>query len=248
MPLVYIVTLHLGGTADMLARIMNAKTLKYSSLEHAAIELRRQGYTFSEIQTTLGSIPKGTLSGWLKNVELTDTQKTRISEIATKAGLAGRQKGAWGNRAKRIERLGRIQNTAAATYPHLVAQPSFLPGLVLYLAEGTKKSEAFQFMNSDPYLIKIMIDWVIQVGGINFSDLRFRLYIHELYAHENCEDFWIKSLGAQQDQLLKTVYKPNGRPYKKNPAYKGCLRIEVRGSELYWKTMAWRDCLYRSIV
>jgi hypothetical protein len=120
----------------------------------------------------------------------------------------------------------------------------FLAGLILYLAEGSKKSEQFQFMNSDPKLMKYMILWVTKCGNKDFKTLRFRLYIHKLYEHENCETFWLKELKADSTQFLKTIYKPTGRVYKKNPQYKGCLRLEVAGSELYWKTMAWRDCFY----
>lgn len=231
----------------MLVRNVNSRTKLYSELKPAAIKLRSEGKTFSEIHVELGPIPKATLSGWLKNVELSDAQKARIKKIMISNGMVGRQIGAWKNRERRLERIAEIKDRALIEYDELVKQPFFLPGLVLYLAEGSKKSEMFQFMNSDLHLIKIMAAWIIKVSPIDFSDLRFRLYIHELYAHENCETFWIETLNAKPEQFLRTIHKPTGREHKKNPAYKGCLRIEVRGSELYWKTMTWRDCLYSSI-
>jgi len=226
---------------------MNSKTLKYSELKHQAIELRQAGKMYSEIQEEIGHIPKGTLSGWLKNIELSKEQQERIKEIRTKNGSLGRHIGAQRNHEKRIQRLASIKGIAETEYPLHLNDPLFLAGLTLYLAEGTKKTETFMFMNSDPMLIKFMIQWITSVGGIRFEDLRFRLYIHELYAHENCEEFWQSKLGILDFQMQKTIYKPNGRKYKKNSTYKGCLRIEVKGSELYWKTMTWRDCLYRSL-
>lgn len=76
------------------------------------------------------------------------------------------------------------------------------------------------------------------------QEVRFRLYLRSVYANEKCEQFWQQVLDIPSNQFLKSVFKPTIRKYKKNPAYKGCLRVEVRGSELYWKTIAWRDCLY----
>lgn len=233
---------------DILVRKMNSRTKRLGALKPLAIQLRMQGKTFSEIQKELGFINKGTLSGWVKNIELTDEQKQRIRLLMTEKGLVGRQIGAWKNHEKRINRLARIKVEATDEYPLLCKDPFFLTGLVLYLAEGSKKSESFQFMNSDPFLIKIMIRWILQVTNLSFSNLRFRLYIHEIYAHENCELFWLESLNAKPEQLMKTIYKPTEREYKKNPSYKGCLRIESpSGSELYWRTLTWRDCLYATI-
>lgn len=165
----------------------------------------------------------------------------------SESGHAGRQMGAWQNHQKRINRLATIKESAVNEYSILVQHPLFLAGLVLYLAEGSKKSESFQFMNSDQYLIRFMIDWIVLFGDLDFAQLRFRLYIHEHYAHENCEHFWTDALAAKPEQFLRTIYKPTIREYKKNPNYIGCLRIEIPGSELYWKTMAWRDCLYGTL-
>jgi len=227
---------------------MNSRTLQLAALKHHAMAMRSDGKTISEIQAELGPISKGTLSHWLKRVELTDEQKQRIKEIARDHGQVGRLTGAWANHQRRIERLAAIRETAEADYDRLTEIKAFLPGLVLYLAEGTKKTEQFHFMNSNPYLIHIMIGWILLVSELQLTDLRFRLYIHEQYADENCELFWQNELRAGQEYFLKTIFKPSQRVYKKNPAYKGCLRIEVKGSELYWKTMTWRDCLYRSMV
>lgn len=223
------------------------KTQAVINRREAAKNLRRQGKTYSEIREELGSIPKSTLSGWLKDIELTKTQKNRIeSKMKTQAHL-GRQRGAWTNRNKRVVRLGNIKSLATEDYKLYRTQPMFTTGLVLYLAEGSKKSEVFQFMNSDYNLMQLMINWVISFGKVDFKDLRFRLYIHNVYKHENCEKFWLQKLKFSQEQLLKTVYKPTKRVYKKNPKYHGCMRLEVSGSELYWKAMAWRDCLYNEL-
>lgn len=229
-------------------RNMNTKTLLYSKLKPQAIELRKQGMTYPEIIAKIGPVPKNTLSNWLKNTKLGDEQIERIKQYMKERGNAGRQAGAWANKKRRIDRLAKLKNAAETEYSTFSEQPMFLAGLVLYLAEGSKKWEAFHFMNSDPYLIKIMVRWILNYSDVEFRNIHFRLYIHEVYKNEDCESYWMNELGLKPEQLKKTIYKPTGRENKKNPAYRGCLRIEPKGnSDIYWKTLAWRDCLYKSM-
>jgi hypothetical protein len=234
----------IGG---ILIHNMNTTSKLYSRLKPQAIQLRKKGKTFSEIQNIIGPIPKSTLSNWLKDVSLTDNQHKRIHNLMKENGTLGRYIGAQRNHELRVNRLANIANIAKDEYRIFINEPMFLAGLILYLAEGSKKSEQFQFMNSDPKLMKYMILWVTKYGDKNFKTLRFRLYIHKLYKNENCENFWIRDLKADSKQFLKTIYKTTNRAYKKNPQYKGCLRLEVSGSELYWKTMTWRDCFYSEL-
>lgn len=226
---------------------MIAKTKLYGEMKVQAIALRKQGKTFSEICAVIGPVPKGTLSHWLKSIELTQEQQTRIKKSMSEKGLVGRHIGAQKNHQNRLRRLEEIRLVAQSEYEQCVLDSFFLAGLLLYLAEGTKKTEQFHFMNSDPKLVQYMVMWVTKFSNYNVRDLHFRLYIHELYAHEKCESFWIKELGVDQSQFLKTIYKPTGRVHKKNPTYKGCVRLEIPGSELYWKTMTWRDCFYATL-
>ena|SRR3990167_2592473 len=216
-------------------------------LKIQAIGLRKQGKTYSEIQAEIGPVSKNSLSRWLRPIELTAKQKTRITEKSLTLGHIGRMKGSERNHEKRLERLARIHSGAKMNFPVLCKNSSFLPGLVLYLAEGSKKTERFEFMNSDPYLIALISQWITKFGGLEPSDIRYRLYIHKVYANEDCEKFWVEFLGLMPEQLLKTIYKPTLHKVKKNPSYKGCMRVELRGSELYWKVMTWQKCLYNSI-
>lgn len=210
-----------------------------------AIFLRKQGKTYSEIQEALGPLPKGTLSGWLKMVELTEAQKERIQRKIIDRSTLGRQKGGWTNHQNRLTRISAIQTKARKEYDSLSSNNLFLVGIALYSAEGSRKTERFQFMNSDPFLIKIMLKWVKKFDIDSFKNIKMRLYIHKIYIHENHEKFWSDFLNIVPSQFYKTILKPTPHKVKKNPDYKGCLRIETSGSELYWKMMTWRELFYK---
>jgi transposase-like protein len=220
--------------------------MAHLTLRHKAIKLRKQGKTYSEIQRAIGPLAKSTLSNWLKQINLTKTQKIRILKKISDAAALGRQKGGWKNHQKRLERIARIQTTAVKEFSLFSKNPFFLTGLILYLSEGARKIERFQFMNSDPYLVKIMIKWLCLFGKITKKDIKARLYTHKLYTTQNHEKFWSCFLNIPASQFLKTIYKPTPHKIKKNFDHKGCIRIEISGSELFWKIMKWRDILYKS--
>lgn len=100
-------------------------------------------------------------------------------------------------------------------------------------------------MNSDPYLGKFMIRWIRKVDPA--AEVGIRLYIHKLYQSEECEKYWSKFLKIPLADFYPSVYKKISHAIKKNPGYKGCARIEVMGSELFWKIMKWRDMLYQNL-
>ncbi len=212
-----------------------------------AINFRREGMTYGEIRKALGPIPKGTLNGWFKNIELTQIQQNAIKERVKDCVALGREKAGWANHQKRLKRLSLIKKEAIREWPQISESPVFLAGLMLYLAEGSKKYERFQFMNSDPNLVKFMLKWIDNVAHLPKEKISARLYVHKIYRKENLEDFWKKFLSLDSSQFRSTVYKPTIHKIKKNDDYKGCLRIETSGSELFWKIKTWQECFFNNL-
>lgn len=206
-----------------------------------ATELRRQGKSYNEIRNIIPILSKGTLCGWLKNIKLTTEQKRRIENKMKQGRNKGRIKGAWSNRQKRIQSILTAKAEAKQTLPQFIQNPLFITGLVLYWAEGGKTQERFQFMNSDPRAIQIMTNWLMSICYVPKEKIKFRLYIHKIYAHEQCENFWSKIIGVPVYNFKKTVYKPTPHKIKKNPNYKGCMRIDCGGVELFRKIMGWEE-------
>ncbi len=63
--------------------------------------------------------------------------------------------------------------------------------------------------------------------------VKFRIFIHKNYAHENCEKFWSKISGIPVSNFEKTIYKPTPHKLKKNLEYKGCVQIRVLRTEFF---------------
>ncbi|MCL5411038.1 MAG: hypothetical protein M1324_04325 [Patescibacteria group bacterium] len=213
-----------------------------------AIELRQNGLSYNEIRKIIPNLSKGTLSGWLKNIELTPDHRARIISKISSGAAKGRIKGAWTNKFKATERISHIQDQAAKEFVNLIKTELFIPGICLYWAEGAKRSRCFQFMNSDPEMIKLILKWLRDVLKVKEIDIGMRIFIHRVYEKENCELFWSEISGISISDFKKTVFKPTPHLVKKNENYKGCCRIEISKSEIFWKIQKWQEMIVRKLI
>ncbi len=207
-----------------------------------AIEMRKQGCSYRQIMEKI-DVGKGTLSGWLKYLKLTPEQEQSLIERSKIAQDRGRAKTILTNRRKRIERENKARNEAAELFSKHSTDPFFFFGISMYWAEGGKKTQSFQFMNSNPDIITLMLKWIQTYFKIPNDKVFLRLYIHRPYAHENCEQYWGKITGKPPEQFQKTIYKPTPFDIKRNQEYKGCVRIEINAISVYRKMIFLIDIL-----
>ncbi len=122
-----------------------------------ARKLRGKGFSFSEIMNKIPNLSKGTLNGWLKDIELTEDQKNRLMDKIKLGADKGRLKGAFVNHQKRIEITKTIIEAAKNEVNKKMLAPLFITGIMLYWAEGGKTGESISFVNSDPNMIYLMM-------------------------------------------------------------------------------------------
>lgn len=206
-----------------------------------AIALRKKGRTLFEIRQQIPNLPKGTLSGWVHDIELSIAQQRRILHQIVDSRELAREKAGEVNHQKKLQRVHAARMEAEAEYDQLRRHPLFFPGLMLYWAEGAKTQEWFLFMNSDPRIIRLIIRWLDEVCGIPRRLIIARLYAHEIYAHEHPERRWMQILSLPKENVRKTIYKPTPHTIKKNPSYLGCMRIQVTRAHFFRKLVRWME-------
>ena len=212
-----------------------------------AIALRQQGHSYSEIMRVIPNLSKGTISGWLKNIELSSEHRQRIIEKAASIPKEVRLRGAWANKAKALQRIEAIRQQAKNDFRKLAREHLFIAGIMLYWAEGSKSSRCFQFMNSDWRIIDLMLRFLREVVKVDEELIKIRLFIHRVYQDENCEKYWSSVTKIPIERFQKTVFKPSPHILKKNQEYKGCCRIEITRSEIFWKIIEWEELLFKTL-
>lgn len=211
-----------------------------------AISLRMQGFSYSEIMNEV-PVPRSTLSGWLRHIRLTNDQENLLSSNLEKKKRIARSKASVSNRKRRENREFLTKENAIKKYNQFYQERDFVIGLALYWAEGTKKDVTCSFINSDPEMVSFMYRWMVRYLGVSPESIRVRLFIHLPYKDENLELFWANLLGVSEYSMQKTIYKETPHLVKKNPLYKGCVRIYITGIEHLRTVISWKDALVNSL-
>lgn len=220
-----------------------------------AIELRRQGYSYSEIRKEV-KISKSSLSLWLRSVGLTTRQKQRLTDKKWASIRRGWEK--WKN--TRIKKVSHINNEAMvqAGKIKINKEELWLMGLMLYWAEGAKTKEydpgrGVCFSNSDPRMIKLFLFWLTQSLNILDDKIKFDIYIHENKKNdlEDVRRFWSQVTGYSEDKFDKIYFKKHRlSSVRKNQGkrYNGLLRIRIISSgDLNRKISGWIEGIYRKM-
>lgn len=203
-----------------------------------ALKLRLVGKSYNEIQKITG-VPKSTLSGWFKNVVLSDNARERLllrSNIGTTM-LVKRNKM---QTHKAEQRAREMRALAKEKVPLLTKRDLLIIGAVLYWAEGYKRlhirdgkermSHTISFVNADPAMIKAFLRFLREIleTPINEIHLTMRLYPH--INEESARTYWMKVTGLPSLRFHRTtnmvsIASKGKRPYNRLPF--GTLQVGV---------------------
>ena len=197
-----------------------------------AVELRlvhQLGY--GEIAKRV-KVSKSTLSRWLENLPLSDDRMLELRRSAWSRGEAKREKFRQTMRAKRDKREQDTYLAQKKKLSKISEQSLFVAGLMLYAAEGDKKSRAeIAFSNTDAAMVLFFARWLERFLGIEQSKLRIQLHLYANMDISAEESFWKKQLGMDQGQLCKTQIRPlraGGFSYRE-PFRHGTCKLYVGG-------------------
>ena len=214
-----------------------------NELKSKAIELRKQGFSYSEILKQI-PVAKSTLSVWLKNVGLSKKQKQKLTKKKLEAAL----RGAKARKDNRIYLTKKIYEESKKDIGNISQKELWLMGVMLYWAEGHKEKEyrpgsGAQFTNSDPQMIKLFLIWLDKICGIKANEITFSIYIHENSKNntESVKKYWADITGFKKDNFSQFYFKKsNIKTLRKNigDSYFGVLRVKVKASSVLQRKIA----------
>ncbi len=214
-------------------------------LKEKAINLRKQGRTYSEIMKEV-PVAKSTISLWLRDVGLSVVRKQILTEKRRLAQL----RGAEAQKRNRIKRQTDIIGYAKKEVGNMTERELWLIGTALYWAEGSKEKEfrpgtRVSFSNSDPQMIMLYLKWLKICTKVSWNDVSADLYIHESHRPNVglVLDKWSEILSVPKSFFKAVYYKRNKiNTKRKNTGalYLGLLRVNIRASsELNRRITGW---------
>lgn len=218
-----------------------------------AIALRKEGKTYNEILKEI-SVAKSTLSLWLREVGLSKSQVQRITEKKRVSQL----KGAKARRDERVRSSNEIFEQSENEVGIISPRELWLMGTMLYWAEGGKEKEwriggRIQFGNTDPFMMKMFVSWLLTTFDITPNDLVFDIYIHKNseYRIKEVKSFWKEALGYSLKGISNVYYKKHKpKTNRKNigNVYNGVLRVTVRASTNKLRQITgWTRGVYKNV-
>ncbi len=206
------------------------------------LELRKKGLTYRQILEKV-PVSKSSVSLWLKDSVLTEAEMRLLKRRKDSSISRGRIRAATSLRQARLERDKQILEEARKEFDQNKKDAFFILGIGLYWAEGSKRSPAFGFMNSDSEMARLMINWIREYLRPAEDEIRMRVYTHKSFAHEKHEEVWAKLLTIPLNRFGKTIFKSQGLMVKKRPNYIGCVRIELGKVKYFRKITYWQQML-----
>jgi hypothetical protein len=195
-----------------------------------AVRLRKLGMSYSQIKARLG-ISKGTLSGWLYNMPLSEDRIRELGPLSQKriercrnTKLKNRQK-----------RLANVYEKVSKNIGKLNERDLFVAGFFLYWAEGGKtKRYTTTFSNTDPQMIKFFLQWVATFFDLKGIKMKVLLHLYEDMNIKNYTNYWSKELNLGLEQFSKPYIKKStlaGLSYK-NGFGKGTCNIRIDNRDM----------------
>ena len=199
--------------------------------KNLAMSLRRGGYSYTEIQKFV-SVPKATLSYWFKDIKLSEPQLARLQTKRNDAIQQGAQV-----RSKRVnEAIEKIEKTSAKDIKDIAKRELWLMGIMLYWRERVSDRDVkkgVKFTSSDPYLIRLFLKWLMEVGQLGEPDVLCDILIDG--DRGKAVSYWSEVTSFPQTIFTRIYVQKSKKKRKKRSVKKaefGLLRIRIKASSM----------------
>jgi len=210
-------------------------------LKTKAIKLRKQGFSYSEIRKEV-NVSRSTLSLWCRDVAISEKQALRLSRKRLEGSERGRIIGAKKQQRMRIERTKQLVNQGIGDIKHMTKKERFYAGAGLYLGDGCKGDRSVDFSNTNPEIIRFMMQWFRDFCEVPDDKFRGAIWIHSDLSVKTAIRFWSNLTNIPESNFHKTYIaklKKGSNKIRKNHHKYGVFKIRVCDVSLQRKIRGW---------
>lgn len=194
---------------------------KWFKLKDKAIALRKSGKSLKDVERILG-IPRSTLSGWFKGIQLSKKQRRALDKRWRKALVYARTKSVIWHNTEKKKRLELAEKSASESLLKIDENNMNILELalaMLYLGEGSKTGNT-SIGNSDPKILLFFVKSMEKLYGFDRRKVRCNLHLRTDQDVNILKKYWSKELripienfgGVSIDK--RTIGKKTYRGYK----------------------------------
>jgi hypothetical protein len=196
-----------------------------------ARRLRKEGWQLTDVAKEL-DISYGTVRHWCRDIVLTNAQLDIIADENPKR--AAQQRGA--EKLKQAALEQRLEYQQAGRELTRTGSMLHLMGCMLYWGEGTKHRQQLRFTNTDPYMLKLFIEFLRLELNIPNQKIGLRVLTHSENPDEwlHIQAYWIRFLELPDDTKFGIQHKV-GTASRKKRYPNGICTIDVFSTEMVQK-------------
>ncbi len=178
-------------------------------IKNKAIDLRRDGHSFSHISSELG-VAKSTLSLWLRDISfLPNKIMLETTEINARKLI----------KTKKIDKmwsLAKAFDFADKNVGELSDRDLFILGIGIYIGEGSKVGNFVRIANSDPRIIRLSMKWFKKCFGLSDENFRIRIHVYPDNDENKVLNFWVKALNVKREVFYPSSLDKRTNKSRKN--------------------------------
>lgn len=206
-----------------------------NKLKLSARKYRRTGLSYLAVAKKL-NIAKSTVKYWCNDIELKPELKKKLYTDKIKKLISGE----FSSHGRRQVQISKITADAENEVESPISDETYrYLGVALYWAEGSK-TKHFSLVNSDPIMIKFMVDWMKKFLGVEPDMIKAHLNIYEGQDDHKLKLYWSKLTGIPLKNFGKSFIKPAGKNYRHNILYYGTIKLRVfSATDMRYRVLAW---------
>jgi len=223
---------------------------RWFELKPQAIKLRKEGFSIGKIERRLG-VPRSTLSGWLKGIELSKKQKDKLMRDWRNALVKARKKAVLWHNAQKEKRLKLAEEQALKIVKAIDISDKKILELalaILYMGEGTKKKLETSIGNSDPLILKFFLAALKRIYGFDFKQIKCQLHLRADQNPQKIKRFWSKALRIPINNFGYVNLDKRTIGSKTYPSYKGVCYIRCGNVAIQRKLVYLRELFCRKVI
>lgn len=199
-------------------------TMFYMSAKEKALQLRKQGYSYSYIAKATG-LSKSTLSYHLATLPYTPNAHTKKN--ISNAKLASNKS----KYEKKLTAIASAQKVAKKEIGTLSDRDLFLLGIGLYIGEGSKTQNLVRLVNADPKVIRLFIAW-LHLLGLQEDNIALRIHLYPDSDIQSSEQYWLQETNLPKTSLQRPCIDTRlNKDRKRNKVHaNGTAHVTVRAN------------------
>ncbi len=223
---------------------------KWFDRKKRAIQLRKRGLSIKQIEDRLG-IARSTLSGWFRDIKLTEEQKDKLIKRWQEGLVKARKKAVQWHNSEKNKRLIKAEQEAIQVVKNINPKNRNILDLalaMLYLGEGIKKSEETGMGNSDPLILKIFLYILRKNYNTDIKKIRCELHLRADQNPQKLKRFWAKELNLPIKNFKYVHLDERTIGIKTYPYYKGVCVLRCGNVAIQRKLLNISSEFYRKMV